>query len=234
MSARPSAVLPLLLLLTVAGCAKQVLSPDLPSRRARPSSRRSRNATAARLATRYLGAPYVWAGSSPSGFDCSGLVMYAFSQVGVAIPHNAAQQFRLGVPVDRDRLIPGDIVFFNQLRHNGIYLGDGRFVHSTKPGGVKIARLDGRLVPHALGGGAPALGFVLLDDLDLHLTVVVPLERDEIRPAADRAVLGERLVPPAAVIGEHVVLFPAERAVVGHGRHSKPASGYSPARRREP
>jgi cell wall-associated NlpC family hydrolase len=147
MSARPPAVLALALLLTLTGCAKQVLSPDLtvsghitgvpPDQSPAP-----RNATAARLATRYLGAPYVWAGSSPSGFDCSGLVMYAFSQVGVAIPHNAAQQFRLGAPVERDRLIPGDIVFFNQLRHNGIYLGDGRFVHATKPGGVKIARLD--------------------------------------------------------------------------------------------
>ena len=127
-------------LLAITGCAKQVLSPDPPVT-AGPSDQ-SRNAAAARLATRYLGAPYVWAGAGPSGFDCSGLVMYAFSQVGVAIPHNAAQQFRLGTPVERDRLIPGDLVFFNQLRHNGIYLGDGRFVHSTKPGGVKIARLD--------------------------------------------------------------------------------------------
>ncbi len=84
----------------------------------------------------------MWAGADPSGFDCSGLVMYAFGKVGIALPHNAAQQFRLGTPVTRDRLVPGDLVFFNQLRHNGIYLGDGRFVHSTKPGGVKIARLD--------------------------------------------------------------------------------------------
>lgn len=143
MSARPRAVLAVVLLLAVTGCAKHVLSPDLPAI-ARPSDDQPdpRNATAARLATRYLGAPYVWAGSSPSGFDCSGLVMFAFGQVGISIPHNAAQQFRLGTPVDRDRLIPGDIVFFNQLRHNGIYLGDGRFVHATKPGGVKIARLD--------------------------------------------------------------------------------------------
>ena len=143
MSARPPAVLALALFLTITGCAKQVLSPDPPVT-AGPSdqSPASRNATAARLATRYLGAPYVWAGASPSGFDCSGLVMYAFGQVGVAVPHNAAQQFRLGVPVARDRLVPGDVVFFNELRHNGIYLGDGRFVHATKPGGVKIARLD--------------------------------------------------------------------------------------------
>ena len=142
MSARPPAILALALLLAFAGCAKQVLSPEPPVTAGPPDQPASRNATAARLATRYLGAPYVWAGASPSGFDCSGLVMYAFSQVGVAVPHNAAQQFRLGTPVERDRLIPGDVVFFNQLRHNGIYLGDERFVHSTKPGGVKIARLD--------------------------------------------------------------------------------------------
>jgi cell wall-associated NlpC family hydrolase len=142
MSAPCRAVLAFILLLTVAACSKQVLAPDLPSTARPPEEAPSRNATAARLATRYLGAPYVWAGSSPSGFDCSGLVMYAFAKVGVAIPHNAAQQFRLGVPVERERLVPGDIVFFNRLRHNGIYLGDGRFVHATKPGGVKIARLD--------------------------------------------------------------------------------------------
>jgi peptidoglycan DL-endopeptidase CwlO len=142
MSAPRRAVLAFILLVTVSGCAKQVLTPDPPATVTAPAEAPSRNATAARLATRYLGAPYVWAGSSPSGFDCSGLVMYAFGKVGVAIPHNAAQQFRLGLPVERDRLAPGDIVFFNQLRHNGIYLGDGRFVHATRPGGVKIARLE--------------------------------------------------------------------------------------------
>lgn len=142
MSARPPAILALALLLTFAGCAKQVLSPEPPVTAGPPDQPASRNATAARLATRYLGAPYVWAGASPSGFDCSGLVMYAFGKVGVAIPHNAAQQFRLGTPVARDQLVPGDLVFFNQLRHTGIYLGDGRFVHSTKPGGVKMARLE--------------------------------------------------------------------------------------------
>jgi cell wall-associated NlpC family hydrolase len=139
---RTIAMLGVLLLATA--CSKAVLTPEPGGRGVSTEGvEPSRNATAARLATRYLGAPYVWAGSSPSGFDCSGLVMYAFGKVGVAIPHNAAQQFRLGTPVDRDRLMPGDVVFFNQLRHNGIYLGDGRFVHATRPGGVKMARLDG-------------------------------------------------------------------------------------------
>jgi peptidoglycan DL-endopeptidase CwlO len=143
MSAPRRTIWVLALLLAVTACAKQVLSPELPATTGSPEeSPASRNATAARMATRYLGAPYAWSGSSPAGFDCSGLVMYAFGKVGVAMPHNAAHQFRLGIPVDRDRLIPGDIVFFNRLRHNGIYLGAGRFVHATKPGGVKIARLD--------------------------------------------------------------------------------------------
>jgi cell wall-associated NlpC family hydrolase len=116
-----------------------VARPPIADDEAAPASR---NAVAARIAARHLGAPYLWAGSSPSGFDCSGLVSYVYNQVGVAIPHNAAQQYRYGVPVPRDRLEPGDLVFFDRLRHNGIYLGDGRFIHATKPGGVKIARLD--------------------------------------------------------------------------------------------
>jgi cell wall-associated NlpC family hydrolase len=65
-----------------------------------------------------------------------------FAKVGVSIPHNAAQQYRYGTAVSRGRLEPGDLVFFNRLRHNGIYLGEGRFIHATKPGGVKISRLD--------------------------------------------------------------------------------------------
>jgi cell wall-associated NlpC family hydrolase len=97
---------------------------------------------AVEIALRYLGTPYSWAGASPSGFDCSGLVSYVYGRLGVSIPHNAAQQFRFGTPVDRAELVPGDVVFFDHLRHNGIYVGDGRFVHATTPGGVKMARLE--------------------------------------------------------------------------------------------
>ena len=138
------------ILLAGGGCSKAVLTPEdyAGAPAVRPPiadderAASSRNATAARMATRYLGAPYVWAGASPAGFDCSGLVSYVYAQVGVSIPHNAAQQYRYGTPVSRERLKPGDLVFFDRLRHNGIYLGDGRFIHATKPGGVKIARLD--------------------------------------------------------------------------------------------
>lgn len=132
-------------LLAGAACSKAVLTPEDYATGppvVADESEAARNAAAARLATAYLGAPYAWAGSSPSGFDCSGLVSFVYARVGVAIPHNAAQQYRYGTPVPRDQLRPGDLVFFNHLHHNGIYLGGGRFIHAAEPGGVKIARLD--------------------------------------------------------------------------------------------
>ena len=96
------------------------------------------------IAMQYLGTPYVYGGSSPSGFDCSGFVMYVYAQVGVSLPHNAAAQYGYGTPVDRSQLQPGDLVFFNGLGHNGIYIGGGQFIHSPHTGDVvKISSLSG-------------------------------------------------------------------------------------------
>jgi peptidoglycan DL-endopeptidase CwlO len=96
------------------------------------------------IAMQYLGIPYVYGGSSPSGFDCSGFVMYVYAQVGVSLPHNAAAQYGYGTPVDRSQLQPGDLVFFNGLGHNGIYIGGGQFIHSPHTGDVvKISSLSG-------------------------------------------------------------------------------------------
>jgi len=94
------------------------------------------------IAMQYLGIPYVWGGSSPSGFDCSGFVMYVYAQIGVSLPHNAAMQFGYGVTVSRDQLQPGDLVFFDGLGHNGLYIGGGQFIHSPHTGDVvKISSL---------------------------------------------------------------------------------------------
>jgi len=96
-----------------------------------------RGARVAAVAQRYLGIPYRWGGESPgTGFDCSGFVMYVFAQVGVSLPHNAAAQYGYGMPVSRDQLQPGDLVFFNGLGHNGIYIGGGQFIHSPHTGDV--------------------------------------------------------------------------------------------------
>jgi cell wall-associated NlpC family hydrolase len=94
------------------------------------------------IAMNYLGVPYVWGGASPSGFDCSGFVMYVFGQVGVSLPHNAAMQYSYGSPVSRENLQPGDLVFFNGLGHVGIYIGGNQFIHAPHTGDVvKISAL---------------------------------------------------------------------------------------------
>jgi peptidoglycan DL-endopeptidase CwlO len=96
------------------------------------------------IAMQYLGTPYVWGGASPSGFDCSGFVMYVFSQVGVSLPHSSYAQYGYGSPVSRGDLQPGDLVFFDGLGHVGIYVGGGSFIHSPHTGDVvKISSMTG-------------------------------------------------------------------------------------------
>jgi peptidoglycan DL-endopeptidase CwlO len=98
---------------------------------------------AATLALQYLGVPYVWGGATPSGFDCSGLVMYVYAQLGISLPHFAAAQYGFGSPVSPDELQPGDLVFFDGLDHVGIYIGGGQMVHAPHTGDVvKIAALS--------------------------------------------------------------------------------------------
>jgi cell wall-associated NlpC family hydrolase len=88
------------------------------------------------VALRYLGTPYSWAGASPAGFDCSGFVMYVYGKLGIGLPHSSWMLWNVGRPVDRGHLQEGDIVFFNGESHVGIYMGQGRFVHSPHTGDV--------------------------------------------------------------------------------------------------
>lgn len=143
--------LALALVLAALGCAKPLATLDMFEPAAGPSvlkqpeteSSASRSRRVVAIARRHLGARYVWGGASPFGFDCSGFVMYVYSHMGVALPHSAAKQYRYGTPVPRERLEPGDVVFFDGLGHNGIYIGDGRFIHARRSGhGVIISGLN--------------------------------------------------------------------------------------------
>jgi len=82
-----------------------------------------------------VGSPYVWGGAAPGGFDCSGLVMWAFQQAGISLPHSSQAQARGGQPVAVSDLQPGDVVtFYNDASHSGIYVGDGMVIHSSTYG----------------------------------------------------------------------------------------------------
>lgn len=92
-------------------------------------------ATVVQAALTQVGSPYVWGGAAPGGFDCSGLVMWAFQQAGISLPHSSQAQAVGGQPVSLSDLQPGDVVtFYNDASHSGIYVGDGMVIHSSTYG----------------------------------------------------------------------------------------------------
>jgi peptidoglycan DL-endopeptidase CwlO len=107
---------------------------------------------AAQIALRYLGVPYVWGGSTPSGFDCSGLVMYVYAQLGISLPHYTVAQWNATLPISPSQMQPGDLVFFDGLGHVGIYIGGGQFVHAPHTGTVvQISSLSGYYASNLVG-----------------------------------------------------------------------------------
>lgn len=92
-------------------------------------------ATAVQAALTQVGSPYVWGGSAPGGFDCSGLVMWAFNQAGISLPHSSQAQANGGQAVSLSDLQPGDVLtFYSDASHSGIYVGDGMMIHSSTYG----------------------------------------------------------------------------------------------------
>jgi peptidoglycan DL-endopeptidase CwlO len=117
-----------------------------------PPPQPTTHAGAASIAARYLGVPYVWGGASPGGFDCSGLVMYVYAQLGVSLPHYTVSQWNATAPIPTSALAPGDLVFFDGLGHVGIYIGNGQFIHAPHTGTVvQIASLSGYWAAHLDG-----------------------------------------------------------------------------------
>jgi cell wall-associated NlpC family hydrolase len=114
---------------------------------------------AAAIAQQYLGVPYVWGGASPSGFDCSGLVVYVYGRLGVSLPHYTVSLWSSGAQVSRDQLAPGDLVFFYGLEHVGIYLGGGLFIHAPHTGTVvQISSLNSSWYSSAYDGAVRISG----------------------------------------------------------------------------
>lgn len=109
-------------------------------------------------AAQFLGTPYVYGGSSPSGFDCSGFTSYVFNNTVGSIPRVAQSQFNATTHVSREELLPGDLVFFgssaSSISHVGIYVGDDTFIHSPHTGDVvKYESLSGSYASRFQGGG---------------------------------------------------------------------------------
>ena len=87
------------------------------------------------VAVQYIGVPYVWAGADPSGFDCSGFVMYVYGKLGIDLPHSSRMMSEMGSAVSDSQLQPGDLVFFGSpVHHVGIYVGDGKMINSPYTG----------------------------------------------------------------------------------------------------
>lgn len=114
-----------------------------------PSYNSSSSSSIVSVAQQYLGVPYVWGGTSPSGFDCSGFTQYVFKKCGYSINRTAAAQYKNGSYVSYSNLQAGDLVYFTNtystsgISHVGIYIGGGQFIHAAS-GGVKISSLSER------------------------------------------------------------------------------------------
>ncbi len=139
----------LFLALVLAGCASAPdRAPQASTRSIRASAEMSDDA--ATHATKMVGRPYKYGGSTPAGFDCSGLILYSYGKAGLSLPHGTDKLRSLSRAVQTSDLRRGDLLFFNQegkrYGHAGLYLGNGRFVHAPSSG--KSVRTDALDAPY--------------------------------------------------------------------------------------
>ena len=149
----------------LSGCGGPAVPPPSPPEvlAPPPPSRGPQETALAQALVEFYGAPYRYGGTTPQGVDCSGFIQALFQRAGVPLPRTIAQQYNAGRPVRLEELRFGDVVFFNrycqtrsrdfflagilpsfqaeEVCHNGIYLGEGRFIHAS-PRGVAVSRLD--------------------------------------------------------------------------------------------
>lgn len=147
-----------------------------------------------------IGVDYKFGGNTPDqGLDCSGLIRYVFQQAtGISLPRTAREQARVGESVARDKLQPGDLVFFNtrrfQFSHVGLYIGDNRFIHAPSRGGaVEVVSIDQRYWQKAFNGARR-----VVSSLPDFSAVIPSAEAATPAPAAQSAssIQGTAVMPP--------------------------------------
>ncbi len=111
-----------------------------------------------RYACAQLGKPYVFGGAGPNSFDCSGLTMMAYKQVGINLSHYVPNQYSAARHISKAELQPGDLVFFHDLGHVGLYVGNGKFVQAPHTGDVvKVSSLSEAWYTSVFVGGGRLL-----------------------------------------------------------------------------